>query len=847
MHLKDSPVNLVHKGIDSIVQFGLPIHKGQVWQTEHIELLLGENSLTCDINPTSLWADKSIRWVTVKAEVKESGPLTLRLNNTAPHNISSDKLSSKKLTSLAGNTLYSHQNLPLSMSVELKLAGRVAPIEISNIVTQLVANKFSNNYEAYGEFVFEDKSLILTCDIQESKLTGEIVIEARLHNPSAAAHAGGKWDLGDLNSVIIDNFSLIFVSLEAQTKLLLTDNSSPSKNRIIENDPFTLSQFGSGGEHWQSPIHWNEHKKSTVIKQGFDLISCNGQIETGLRAEPTVLLKNEDAFIQIALDGFWQNFPIVLYGEAGRVRWQLLSKNTELQGGESKTWKIKCRSGNSKNTNDEISLLETRSLPEVKYNADYINCCEVFPHIALSKTPSKLSSFITLGIEGKQSFFNKRENKDVYGWRNYGELDADHEAVNAPKNSCFISHYNNQYDPLMGMTLQFLHTSNPKWLELIHPLNQHIQDIDIYDTTEDKAEYNGGLMWHTDHYLSAETSTHRSNSKYHEHAYDGFLGGGGPGGQHCYTTGLALQYRLFGDESAKDKVEQLCNWIRCFYNGSGSIAERTFRLLTIDIKQNELTNIGIKAPGYKYPLDRGTGNYLNALLDCFDVTDNSSLIDEMGQVVRSTFHPNEDIEIRDLQNIEKSWFYTVFLQSVVRFLLLKETRQSIDEDYWYARHALMHYGKWMLSNESFYLSNADQLEFPNDTWCAQDTRKMNLFCYFYYFDNTESEIFLQKASEYYSYIVEHMETSEEVYFARILALLMQNDGVIQKFGIDQEDVVAPKSPIIFEEKDFNEAPTFSRYTILTTYIRDVTKLLLRFSFSSEWRWLSLRVKSVLNK
>lgn len=846
MNSKNSAVEVVHKGRNSLVQFGLPIRKSYVWHVYEIELYMGEKKLVSNIAASGFWEDGSIRWLKIQVLITQSGTLSISLNKTAKPLASSEN-QSDKLVQIKDNILHSTQEFPLNLHVNLRLSGQDSPLKINELAKIHNNNGLTSEYYLSGAFVFEDKTLKLCCNIHECTLTGEINIEVRLHNPTAAAHVGGKWDLGDKNSVIVDDFSIIFEYKELQTKLFLKDALSSSNQLTIENENFTLSQLGSGGEHWESPIHWNEHKQSTVKKQGFHLQKSGGDTLSGLRAEPTLFVNTEDRFVQISLDGFWQNFPAMLKSKKGESKWQLLSKDTELQGGESKTWRFTCVSGNSDEINNKTIGFDSIGAPEITFNTHYINQCEVLPHVTLSTESTKLTQFINLTIEGKHNFFEKREAKDVYGWRNYGELDADHEAVNAPEDSYFISHYNNQYDPLMGMTLQFLHSSNPKWLALIHPLNQHIQDIDIYDTNQDKAEYNGGLMWHTDHYLSAETCTHRSNSIFHEHAYDGFLGGGGPGGQHCYTTGLALQYRLFADESAKCKVIQLSNWIRCFYNGSGSIAERTFRLLTIDMKQNELTNIGVKAPGYKYPLDRGTANYLNALIDCFDVTDNPKLLVEMGEVVRGTFHPKDKLDTRDLKNIENAWFYTVFLQAVVRYLLLKETRNSIDSDYWYARHALLHYGKWMLVNEKFYLTNAEKLEFPNDTWCAQDTRKMNLFCYFYYFDSTKSDAYLEKADEYYQYIVKHMAKSKEAHFARILALLMQNDGVIQKFGLGNVEVLAPKSSIALAEKDFNAAPTFSRYAIAATYLRDTTKLLFRFSLKAEWKWLSLRLNSVLNK
>ncbi|MFQ3198184.1 MAG: hypothetical protein ACI81A_001905 [Paraglaciecola sp.] len=41
-------------------------------------------------------------------------------------------------------------------------------------------------------------------------------------------------------------------------------------------------------------------------------------------------------------------------------------------------------------------------------------------------------------------------------------------------------------------------------------------------------EYNGGLFWHTDHYLQAFTSSHRSYSKSQaSDAYQDHAGGGG--------------------------------------------------------------------------------------------------------------------------------------------------------------------------------------------------------------------------------------------------------------------------------------------------------------------------------
>jgi hypothetical protein len=392
----------------------------------------------------------------------------------------------------------------------------------------------------------------------------------------------------------------------------------------------------------------------------------------------------------------------------------------------------------------------------------------------------------------------------------------------------------------MGMTLQYLHYGDEQWLELLRPLNLHVQDIDIYDTEEDKAEYSGGLFWHTNHYLPAETCSHRSYSQYHTAVYDGYQGGGGPGGQHCYTTGLALQYHLFGDQQARLKVEQMCDWVRCFYNGNGSLLDRTLRFLTIDLKQNQFTNIGVKAPGYRYPLDRGTGNYLIALLDCYDVTDRQELLGEVASVIRQTCHPAEDISLRALHDIENAWFYTVFLQAVGRFLFLKESLEEIDDDYWYARHALLHYGEWMLANESFYLDKPELLEFPNDTWCAQELRKVNLFCYMHYFSAPADEApYLARAKVFYHYICERLTDSPEKEYTRLLVLMMQNDGVYQRFAEGD----GSRSAVACRSCDYGSAPVFSLPKVVLGYVKDMLVGLRHFSLSKERKWLSQRLKS----
>ena len=78
----------------------------------------------------------------------------------------------------------------------------------------------------------------------------------------------------------------------------------------------------------------------------------------------------------------------------------------------------------------------------------------------------------------------------------------------------------------------------------MNELAAHVIDIDIYHTDRDKAAYNGGLFWHTSHYVDAGTLDATAPTR----AQPG-VGGGGPANEHNYTAGLLLHYLLTGDRA----------------------------------------------------------------------------------------------------------------------------------------------------------------------------------------------------------------------------------------------------------------------------------------------------------
>jgi hypothetical protein len=209
---------------------------------------------------------------------------------------------------------------------------------------------------------------------------------------------------------------------------------------------------------------------------------------------------------------------------------------------------------------------------------------QAFPWFAADPPKGVLDELIDEGINGASNFFAKREIIDEFGWRNFGDIFADHETLyQAEGAEPFISHYNNQYDPIYGFARQFALTGDKRWFQLMDDLARHIVDIDTYHTEEDRVEYNNGLFWHTDHYLDAYTATHRTFSCHNTSSSTPGQTGGGPAEEHCYTTGLLYHYFLTGNKDSRQAVLDIASWITDLHEGSGTFLEQLLRIKRYDV------------------------------------------------------------------------------------------------------------------------------------------------------------------------------------------------------------------------------------------------------------------------
>jgi hypothetical protein len=552
--------------------------------------------------------------------------------------------------------------------------------------------------------------------------TGLVRLRLTLHNPRRVRHRGGLWDLGDPGSVLFRDLSLELGLRSPRDPHVAWTEEPGQPCRSGAAECLEIYQDSSGGANWRSRNHVNRHGQVPCSFPGYRVRGA-GTETFGLRANPILSVEGPGGGLAVAVPEFWQQFPKALEVEGQVVRVRLFPGQFgdlfELQGGEQKTHTVWLEFGAAGRAGPRP--LEWVHRPaRIHATPEWYAASGALPYLtpALPDRGDRLEAFLGAAIEGDNSLFARREIIDEYGWRNYGEVYADHENDYYTGPKPVISHYNNQYDTVLGALTQYLRTGDVRWFELFDPLARHVVDIDIYRTDQDRAQFNGGLFWHSDHYKDAATSTHRAYSRANCPPGDRSYGGG-PSNEHNYTTGLLHYYYLTGDPQARDTVLVLAEYVINRDDGSKHL------LGLLDDGPTGHASSTVRTD-YHGP-GRGCGNSINALLDAWLLTRSRRYLDKAEALIRRSVHPDDNVEARDLLNAEARWSATVFLTALARYLGLKAEAGEVDEAYAYAQASLVGYARWMVDNEVPYLAHPERLEYVTEAWPAQEFRKANVF------------------------------------------------------------------------------------------------------------------------
>ena len=856
--LNPIPLTVMNPSLHFVAGFpvccGIPLPDGVCRRTDELIVSIDGLSIDCQLTPLSLWPGGSLRWVLVECFVDVDAAselellVQLRPRNTSSPAPDTDRSGTRRYPEISivvdddrtkraiPKLLQDGRVLAPFAQMDVELTGSDERILEFRQAGETIAEPgiLRSTFRTTGSFVDNsgEHLLDLVVRIDAYHALPQYKIQFTIHNKNAAHHPGGFWDLGDAGSFLFKELAIVVRDCKDST---LHWRSAGHNWCEGGKSIFSISQLTSGSKTVDSPNHVNALNKLPEAEKGFIVELDHEIVERGPRISPCVRMDSSDTSWAFCLEGFWENFPKSIRRDGDLLKIGLFPgeypDTFELQGGEKKTHTLDI--GPSGECLDWIGCGATVSVsPESRRAAN------VIPYDELVPVDESMDSLIEQGINGPNNFFIKRELIDEYGWRNFGDVYADHETWLRDSNELFSSHYNNQYDLVYGFLRMYMSSAKPEWFRLAKDLAEHVLDIDLYHTQADRMEYNGGLFWHTDHYRQAHTSSHRSYSKLQaqdaSQPADG--GGGGPGGEHCYTTGLKLYYLTTGSERARSAVLELARWVGHFYDGSGTLLEEIQRLLRWQLRAVYQVVRGADISRHRYPVHRGIGNLVVAQLDAFEITCEQMYLERAERVILGAIGPKDDLVTRGLEKVEENWFYSIFLQALIRFLDVKRSMNEYDVAFFYVRDSLMHYADWIVSREQPYLNNPDDLEYPNHTWVAQDIRRCAILLDSYRYADTERPDYLERSRFFARYVTRELESEPTSSYSRILAILMQNHGAsaLALAGPKRHALPAalPYSAVLHVPHTVG--------SLLSEEARRIGSALRRFSFRAEWKWLRVR-------
>lgn len=758
------------------VRFGLPLPSAAVPEGTSLALVDARGAaVPAAIRATERWRDGSARWLLVDAAMTTGADVSLegyRLVHAAA--ASSDGVASRlsmattgELVTVTGSAsrfeIAQRGEFSLVHDSNIRLSLRCTPATgqpLTGQVTQVTTRPGTLRGEVVvsGSFV-ERPALQFSIGCTFFAGLGTVAVDVTILNSGRAEHPGGHWELGDRGSILLRELELIvsFPRPASAFQISLEERSALEPADI----PIDIYQESSGGERWNFGTHRDRNDAVPMQHRGYRLRTGDDE-RTGLRATPIVTCQAGIPFA-VTVPRFWQEFPRDIRATADGMTIGLLPGRFpsahELQGGERKAHSCVLSFGPDPVTDIPLdwcrSPLLVSTSPEHYAAAEPVSCLK-----PAEDCDARYNELVRSAVSGGHSFFAKREKADEFGWRHFGDLYADHEAVRQPPDQPLASHYNNQYDGIAGLAIQFMRFGDAPWWRLCDDLARHVADIDLYHTQEDKAGYNGGLFWHTYHYVDAGRSTHRCYSK------STAPNGGGPSNEHNYTTGLMFHYLLTGHEPSRDAVIQLANWVVAMDDGQLT----PLRWLTGQATgfASATVSTSYQGPG------RGAANSVNALLDAHRLTGEKRYLDAAEKIIRRCIHPRDDVAGRDLLDTERRWSYTVFLQLLGKFLDYKLTLGEADEMYAYAQTSLVRYAAWMAEHEYPYLQHPEKLEFPTETWAAQDLRKSEVFRIAARHNPAMRERFVERSRFFYETSISTLAAAPTRTLTRPMVLMFSN-------------------------------------------------------------------------
>ena len=253
-----------------------------------------------------------------------------------------------------------------------------------------------------------DPLVHLTVRVQFFAGTAAVRVAVTIANHRRARHPGGIWELGDPGSVHLCDASIGFA---LRTSTLAAQCSIGPAH---EMEPF---------ERW---LRIRQHSSGAFT------VASHGSTREGRRATPAVLADDVAGRIGLAVDYFWQNCPREIEVQPRACTFRMFPRQPgeiyELQGGERKTHRFTLIFGDDPAARDAVFWGRDAAIAAA---APGWYCAVIGPRAPLGVERKPRHALRAPGLRRRSraphSFERKRDVIDEYGWRDFGDIYADHE------------------------------------------------------------------------------------------------------------------------------------------------------------------------------------------------------------------------------------------------------------------------------------------------------------------------------------------------------------------------------------------------------------------------------------
>ncbi|MDP6528308.1 MAG: hypothetical protein QGI43_01245 [Gemmatimonadota bacterium] len=397
-----------------------------------------------------------------------------------------------------------------------------------------------------------------------------------------------------------------------------------------------LYQDSSGGPYW--------YVTEGTSFRGYQAGHASWVVLAGDRADGFVDINDGARGLAVSIRDFWENFPDrISVAVDGTVSVGFMPRDFatafEHRPGERKTHWALFHFHTGDEVAGDVSRVSAafqdplRAVPAAQWTGDTHALNDLVPWDAAA-----FSDYEQHNALGAQGFLDIREDADVYGWQDFGDLWSDFEGGGDPPNTNNAAN-NLEYDTGFVFIQQALRTAgldddlSGKWWKLAREGNEHQADIDVYHVEEGPLPWLWNGMWnHTGHGNSGIDDPHRGDS---------------PNMAHTWNRGMLVWYYLSGDRNVLEAAMEV----------AGSVAWRV---------ENGPGMPGISGTTGE---ERGPGHALQVMLDAYFHTWDTRYLDAARKIVTESHADTKEFVQNHWSGTWrcKPWMIAILMRNLGRF------------------------------------------------------------------------------------------------------------------------------------------------------------------------------------